>query len=155
MWAYFSIFSIRDRPHLPCFRPRQTISKSLSISKCLANGVLNWIFFIKVHELSWTKILLFWVNLGSGRCWTKIVGGQTYSVGCISLGQPRPQRLRRKLWTQLKFIFGEISCHTGYPTESLGVSTRKIDVDFPFCLPRGKVRGIKIPPSYGMLSLNR
>ena len=41
----------------------------------------------------------------------------------------------------LKFIFWEIWCHTGYPTESLDVSTRKMDVDFPFCLLRGKVRG--------------
>ena len=45
----------------------------------------------------------------------------------------------------LKFIFWEIWCHTGYPTESLDVSTRKMDVDFPFCLLRGKVRGKKIP----------
>ena len=33
----------------------------------------------------------------------------------------------------LNFIFWEILCHTGYPTESLGFSQRKIDVDFPFC----------------------
>ena len=53
----------------------------------------------------------------------------------------------------LKFIFWEIWCHTGYPTESLDVSTRKMDVDFPFCLLRGKVRGKKNPPSYGLLSI--
>ena len=45
----------------------------------------------------------------------------------------------------LNFIFWEILCHTGYPTESLGFSQRKIDVDFPFCLLRGNVRGKKIP----------
>ena len=52
----------------------------------------------------------------------------------------------------LTFIFWEIWCHTGYPTESLDVSTRKMDVNFPFCLLRGKVRGEKNPPSYGLLS---
>ena len=52
----------------------------------------------------------------------------------------------------LNFIFWEILCHTGYPTESLGFSQRKIDVDFPFCLLRGNVRGKKNPPSYGLLS---
>ena len=45
----------------------------------------------------------------------------------------------------LNFIFWEILCHTGYPTESLGFSQRMIDVDFPFCLLRGNVRGKKIP----------
>ena len=45
----------------------------------------------------------------------------------------------------LKFIFSEISCHTGYPTESLDVSTRRMDVDFSFCFLCGKVRGKKIP----------
>ena len=40
MWAYCSILSMGDRPHLPYFRPRQRISISLSILKCLANGVL-------------------------------------------------------------------------------------------------------------------
>ena len=53
----------------------------------------------------------------------------------------------------LNFIFWEILCHTGYPTESLGFSQRKIDVDFPFCLLRGNVRGKKNPPSYELLSL--
>ena len=52
----------------------------------------------------------------------------------------------------LNFIFWEILCHTGYPTESLGFSQRKIDVDFPFCLLRGNVRGKKNPPSYELLS---
>ena len=54
----------------------------------------------------------------------------------------------------LNFIFWEILCHTGYPTESLGFSQRKIDVDFPFCLLRGNVRVKKNPPSYELLSYN-
>ena len=54
----------------------------------------------------------------------------------------------------LKFIFWEIWCHTGYPTESLDVSTRKMDVDFPFCLLRGKVRGKKIPLVMGCYPKN-
>ena len=53
----------------------------------------------------------------------------------------------------LNFIFWEILCHTGYPTESLGFSQRKIDVDSPFCLLRGNVRGKKNPPSYELLSI--
>ena len=52
----------------------------------------------------------------------------------------------------LKFIFWEIWCHTGYPTESLDVSTRKMDVDFQFGLLRGKVRVKKNPPRYGVVS---
>ena len=55
----------------------------------------------------------------------------------------------------LNFIFWEILCHTGYPTESLGFSQRKIDVDFPFCLLRGNVRGKKNPPSYELLSKDK
>ena len=54
----------------------------------------------------------------------------------------------------LNFIFWEILCHTGYPTESLRFSQRKIDVDSPFCLLRGNVRVKKNPPSYELLSLN-
>ena len=52
----------------------------------------------------------------------------------------------------LNFIFWEILCHTGYPTESLRFSQRKIDVDSPFCLLRGNVRVKKNPPSYELLS---
>ena len=52
----------------------------------------------------------------------------------------------------LNFIFWEILCHTGYPTESLSFSQRKIDVDSPFCLLRGNVRVKKNPPSYELLS---
>ena len=39
MWAISHAKDREVRPHLPCFRPRQRILKSLSISKCLANGV--------------------------------------------------------------------------------------------------------------------
>ena len=53
----------------------------------------------------------------------------------------------------LNFIFWEILCHTGYPTESLRFSQRKIDVDSPFCLLRGNVRVKKNPPSYELLSI--
>ena len=53
----------------------------------------------------------------------------------------------------LKFIFWEILCHTGYPTESLGFSQWKMDVDFHVGLPLGKVRVKKNPPSYEMLSV--
>ena len=52
----------------------------------------------------------------------------------------------------LNFIFWEILCHTGYPTESLRFSQRKTDVDSPFCLLRGNVRVKKNPPSYELLS---
>ena len=55
----------------------------------------------------------------------------------------------------LKFIFWEILCHTGYPTESLGFSQWKMDVDFHVGLPLGKVRVKKNPPSYGMLSIGK
>ena len=55
MWAISHAKDREVRPHLPCFRPRQRILKSLSISKCLANGVLY--FFansVSIHHL-WRK----------------------------------------------------------------------------------------------------
>ena len=50
----------------------------------------------------------------------------------------------------LNFIFWEILCHTECPTESIGFQARKMDGDFQFGLPRGKVRAKKNPPSYRM-----
>ena len=50
----------------------------------------------------------------------------------------------------LNFNFWEILCHTECPTESIGFQARKMDADFQFGLPRGKVRAKKNPPSYRM-----
>ena len=48
------------RPHLPCFRPRQRISKNLSISKCLANGLIPALSHTaSVYLLSYTQHLRF------------------------------------------------------------------------------------------------
>ena len=44
MWAISHAKDREVRPHLPCFCPRQRILKSLSISKCLANGVEKTLF---------------------------------------------------------------------------------------------------------------
>ena len=54
----------------------------------------------------------------------------------------------------LKFIFWDIWCHTGYPTESTGFHAWKMDSDFQFGLLRGKVRVKKNPPRSGVLSQN-
>ena len=89
------------------------------------NFYFEFKFFIKVHGFSWTKMLLFWVHLGSGRCWADIgVGWISYGLKIFRkstrkqimltknalehakriLARPGlkwTQRLRSKMWTRL------------------------------------------------------
>ena len=55
----------------------------------------------------------------------------------------------------LEFIFWEILCHTGYPTESLGFYLGRGRCLFSLLSPKGKRQGKKNPPSYGYLSQSR